>query len=111
MCAWLVEAFPPSIRLTSVAAGYNIAQAFVGGSSPAVATFLVDAYGNYSPGIMVSVMAALSVLGLRIAPKKAKAPEKNTQSLFSDYSDDEYDSPSRTLDGGESSDVTTKELV
>jgi len=69
MCAWLVESFPPSIRLTSVAVGYNTAQAIVGGSSPAFATFLVDKYGIHSPGFMVSFIAMLSVTGLCIAPR------------------------------------------
>jgi hypothetical protein len=59
-----VESFPPSMRLTSVAVGYNFAQAVIGGSSPALATYLVDTYGLHAPGFMVSVIAILSVTGL-----------------------------------------------
>lgn len=66
MCAWLVESFPPEIRLTSVAVGYNIAQAIVGGSSPALATYLVDTHGQSSPGYMVSVLAIFSLSGLAL---------------------------------------------
>ena len=66
MCAWLVESFPPEIRLTSVAVGYNIAQAVAGGTSPALATILVDKFGKTSPGFMVSIIAIFSVTGLYI---------------------------------------------
>jgi hypothetical protein len=52
------------MRLTSVAVGYNFAQAIVGGSSPALATYLVDQYGLHSPGFMVSIIALFSVTGL-----------------------------------------------
>jgi len=68
MCAWLVESFPPAIRLTSVAVGYNIAQALVGGASPAVATYIVDRFGIRFPGFMVSMIAIFAVTGLYIAP-------------------------------------------
>ena len=112
MCAWLVEGFPPSIRLTSVAAGYNIAQAFVGGSSPAIATYLVDTFGNHSPGMMVSVMAALSISGLLVAPKKVDVEEKYIPALFSPYSENEFDpSPSKLSDGSDNSDLGTRELA
>lgn len=66
MCAWLVESFPPEIRLTSVAVGYNVAQAIAGGSSPALATLLVDSFGKTSPGFMVSGIAIFSIIGLYI---------------------------------------------
>ena len=99
MCAWLVESFPESIRLTSVATGYNIAQAFIGGSSPAIATYLVDTIGNYSPGIMVSVIAALSLFGLYIAPE-ANSIEESTHAVFSTYSDDKHDSSSPNKTAG-----------
>ena len=112
MCAWLVEAFPPSIRLTSVAAGYNIAQAFIGGSSPAIATYLVDTFGNNSPGIMVSVMAALSICGLLVAPEKVDTQEKYIPALFSPYSENEFDSsPSKLSNGGDNGELSTRELA
>lgn len=71
MCAWLVESFPAHMRLTSVAVGYNIAQALIGGFSPAIATWMVTAYPEYksiSPGIYISVIALLSLIGLSISP-------------------------------------------
>mmetsp|Transcript_1636 Transcript_1636/g.3200 ORF Transcript_1636/g.3200 Transcript_1636/m.3200 type:complete len:197 (+) Transcript_1636:101-691(+) len=71
MLAWLVESFDPEARLTSVAMGYNVAQAVAGGSAPAVATLLVDRVGVYSPGWMVSLLSAISIVGLRcVAPPR-----------------------------------------
>lgn len=66
MCAWLVESFPPAIRLTSVAVGYNIAQAIAGGASPALATYLAGSYSLIAPGFMVSVIAIFSITGLSL---------------------------------------------
>lgn len=73
MCAWLVEAFDPASRLTSVAIGYNIAQALVGGATPALATLCVDNLGPYSPGILLTCFAFVSLIGLRCV-----APHSNT---------------------------------
>jgi hypothetical protein len=57
MCAWLVESFDPAARLTSVAIGYNLAQASVGGITPALATYMVDAAGPNSPGWILTFLA------------------------------------------------------
>lgn len=64
MCAWLVESFDPEARLTSVSVGYNIAQAFAGGLSPFVATYLTDKVGPEAPGVLLAVLAILSLVGL-----------------------------------------------
>ena len=112
VCAWLVESFPASIRLTSVAVGYNIAQACVGGSTPAIATYLVDTVGNYAPGIMVSVIAALSLSGLYFAPGEGNEVTKSTREIdeiFSNYSDDE-DELSRGISLGDTGDIQLKEI-
>lgn len=64
MCAWLVEAFPPAARLTSVAIGYNLAQATIGGLTPSLATIMVDTFGMHSPGLLLTALAVLSLIGL-----------------------------------------------
>jgi MHS family proline/betaine transporter-like MFS transporter len=64
MCAWLVEGFDPKARLTSVSIGYNVAQAIAGGMSPFVATLLVDEVGVGAPGLLLLVLAIISVTGL-----------------------------------------------
>ena len=70
MMAWLAESFEPAARLTSVAIGYNVAQALGGGMSPAIATELVDKLGTKTPGFYITTMASVSLLGLCcVAPK------------------------------------------
>ena len=70
MCAWLVEAFEPEARLTSVSIGYNVAQAIGGGLSPFMATLLVDELGVKSPGILLVSLSTISLIGLWwVAPK------------------------------------------
>lgn len=64
MCAWLVEAFEPEARLTSVAIGYNVAQALAGGLSPFLATFLADDIGPGAPGIMLFGLSFIALTGL-----------------------------------------------
>ncbi|KAL7561280.1 hypothetical protein ACA910_022551 [Epithemia clementina (nom. ined.)] len=68
MCAWLVEAFPQDseAKLTSMAIGYNVALAIVGGLTPALATYLVDASGPESPAWIYSIVAFVALFGLWI---------------------------------------------
>ena len=70
MMSWLVESFPPEARLTAVSIGYNLAQASVGGPTPAIATILVDKFGKHSPGFLLSLMSTIALIGLYIAPKR-----------------------------------------
>lgn len=71
MCAWLVEAFEPNARLTSVAVGYNIAQALAGGITPFLATLISNDLGQKWPGWIITVVATISLVGLLfVAPKK-----------------------------------------
>lgn len=64
MCAWLVESFHEEARLTSVAIGYNVAQAIAGGLSPSFATFFVDKIGPEFPGFMLTVVGIVALTGL-----------------------------------------------
>ena len=65
MCAWLVEAFPHSeARLTSMAIGYNVAQAIIGGLTPALATFLVDSVGPVAPAWIYTIVSCVVLVGL-----------------------------------------------
>jgi MFS transporter, MHS family, proline/betaine transporter len=81
MCAWLVEAFEPSARLTSVAVGYNIAQALAGGITPFLATLISNDLGQKWPGWIITVVALISLVGLLfIAPKKQSKPSDKLHS-------------------------------
>jgi MHS family proline/betaine transporter-like MFS transporter len=73
MCAWLVESFEPAARLTSVAIGYNLAQAIVGGATPALATVMVNTLGPNSPGFLLTGLAIISIIGLLcVAPREGQ---------------------------------------
>lgn len=52
MWAWLPEKFPPHVRLTSAALGYNLGMCISAGFSPAIATALVNGYGPVAPAIL-----------------------------------------------------------
>eukprot|EP00977_Amphora_coffeiformis_P007452 scaffold1619_cov161-Amphora_coffeaeformis.AAC.12 len=64
MCAWLVESFDPAARLTSVAIGYNVAQATAGGLAPMIATVLNDDVSRQAPGYILTGLATISLTGL-----------------------------------------------
>jgi MHS family proline/betaine transporter-like MFS transporter len=102
MCAWLVESFEPEVRLTSVAIGYNVAQAIAGGSAPSVATWMVGALGPKTPGFFLTLLAALSLVGLRcvapsppvmdpVAPSKAKFVKLPRADTCSEQDDSDSD--------------------
>ena len=82
MCAWLVETFPPEARLTSVAVGYNIALALLGGTTPALATYLVDTFGVEAPSYILSFVSILSLAGLYLAPENQFFREPPTPITF-----------------------------
>lgn len=83
MGAWLTESFEPEARLTSVSLGYNTAHAIVGGSTPALATFLVDAVGTEAPGWIYVAVAALSMIGLWVvAPPPPPVPSEGPKAII-----------------------------
>ena len=61
-----------SPKLGTFAVGYNIAQAIIGGSSPAIATYLVDTHGQHAPGFFISVIAIFALIGLTLGRGIAK---------------------------------------
>ena len=76
MCAWLVESFDPQARLTSVAVGYNVAQAVAGGFSPVLATLIVDNIDTKAAGLLLMILSALSLTGLwLVAPPPPLPPQ------------------------------------
>lgn len=70
MMAWLVESFPPESRLTAVAIGYNIAQALVGGTAPAFATYVASGGSPENVGFIFTGLAVMALFGLFVAPKR-----------------------------------------
>lgn len=69
MNAWLVEKFPPHVRLTSAALGYDLAHCTASAFSPLVATVLVQNHGDTAPGFIYPFFAVLAVIGMFMATK------------------------------------------
>lgn len=85
MMAWLAESFPPAVRLTSAALGYNLGVGVFAGVSPAMATFLVDRWGYQAPGWWMTFLALLSLFGLWVvAPRHEIKEIKNRSNLVED---------------------------
>ena len=62
--SFLVEMFPPKMRLTSVAVGYDLAQSSASAFSPLAATMLLQKYGPKGPGMIYPFFAVLSLIGI-----------------------------------------------
>lgn len=69
MNAWLVEKFPPKVRLTSAALGYDLAHCTASAFSPLIATLMVQKYGYESPGAIYPFFAVLAIAGMFLSTK------------------------------------------
>eukprot|EP00985_Skeletonema_marinoi_P032823 scaffold39724_cov226-Skeletonema_marinoi.AAC.2 len=69
MNAWLVEKFPPNIRLTSAALGYDLAHCTASAFSPLVATLLVQEVSITAPGYIYPFFAVFAVIGMFMSTK------------------------------------------
>jgi MHS family proline/betaine transporter-like MFS transporter len=70
-----MELFPPSMRYSGAAIGYNLSYAVFGGTAPYVSGWLLDATGSkLAPPIYIMIIAVLAfVLLLRTLPETAPA--------------------------------------
>lgn len=64
----MVEAFPARVRCSAVSIGYNLCLGILGGTSPLVATWLIDrTHDDLSPAFYVMAAALVSlVIGVRL---------------------------------------------
>ncbi|KAL7549102.1 hypothetical protein ACHAWF_017683, partial [Thalassiosira exigua] len=67
--AWLIESFPPKIRLSAIGLGYNMAMCLVSGFTPAVATAMVQGIGPVAPGFLYTLLSGLALIGMFISIK------------------------------------------
>jgi MFS family permease len=72
MVVFLTEIMPLEVRTTGFAFAYSCATAAFGGSTPAVATYLIHATGNRAvPGLWLSFAAACGLAAvLLLSPKR-----------------------------------------
>jgi len=69
MNAWLVEKFPPNVRLTSAALGYDLAHCTASAFSPLIATVLVEKVGPVAPAAIYPFFAVVAIIGMFISTK------------------------------------------
>ena len=69
MNAWLVEKFPPNVRLTSAALGYDLAHCTASAFSPLIATVLVENVGPVAPAAIYPFFAVVAIIGMLISTK------------------------------------------
>ena len=67
--AWLVEKFPPKVRLTSASLGYDLAHCTASAFSPLVATLLAQNVSLVAPGIIYPFFAILGLVGMFTSTK------------------------------------------
>jgi MHS family proline/betaine transporter-like MFS transporter len=63
--ALMAEMFPVRIRTTSMGIGYNLSVALLGGTAPAVATWLVETTGSpMAPALYIAFFAVVTIVAL-----------------------------------------------
>jgi MHS family proline/betaine transporter-like MFS transporter len=73
--AAFVELFPTQTRFSGIALGYNGAQAVFGGTTPFVATWLIESTGHpRAPAFYLVVAAALSVIAVLCMTERSRQP-------------------------------------
>eukprot|EP00581_Thalassiosira_minuscula_P011572 CAMPEP_0183714754 /NCGR_PEP_ID=MMETSP0737-20130205/9210_1 /TAXON_ID=385413 /ORGANISM="Thalassiosira miniscula, Strain CCMP1093" /LENGTH=483 /DNA_ID=CAMNT_0025943755 /DNA_START=175 /DNA_END=1626 /DNA_ORIENTATION=+ len=74
--AWMTEQFPPKVRLTSAALGYNLGICLSSGFTPAIATALVRDFGPVAPGAIYPFFAILALIGMYLSTKIDRRGDK-----------------------------------
>lgn len=76
----LTEVAPAQLRCSSVALGYNICMAAFGGTTPIVATYLVDRTGNdFTPVYYIMAATLVSLIVIMRLPKLVEAARRGTR--------------------------------
>ena len=71
--AWLVEKFPPKVRLTSASLGYDLAHSTASAFTPLIATLLARNVSLTAPGVVYPCFAILGLLGMFMSTKIHKS--------------------------------------
>lgn len=72
---FLTEIFPTRVRYSGFAFSFNTAQAFLGGTAPLIATFLIDVTGSkLAPAWYLVAIAIVSLIAMRGAKETAGKP-------------------------------------
>jgi MFS transporter, MHS family, proline/betaine transporter len=72
---WLAERFPRHLRARGVGLGYNVAAGIGGGTTPLIATWLVEASGRpLAPALYLTGAAILTIAAALSQPETARSP-------------------------------------
>src|SRR2546421_13033373 len=76
MVVYLTEIVPGAVRTAGFSVAYSLATT-IGGSTPAIVTFLIHATGNRAaPGAWLSVAAAVALLAILIGGEQVRSPAR-----------------------------------
>ncbi len=84
---YAMRSFPPELRYSGVALGWNIGNALFGGTTPFICTLLVDKFGNIAPAYYIMATSFLFVgfhlfLSLKIALMRKKNTKHKNEKKF-----------------------------
>lgn len=73
--AMMVELFPSQTRLTAYSLALNLGAGIVGGTSPLIATWLIEVSGNsYAPALYLSLAAFTSATAISFMSDRSREP-------------------------------------
>ncbi len=73
--AMMVELFPSETRLTSYSLAFNLGIGIVGGTSPLIATWLIEISGNvYSPGLYLLGTGLIAAIAIGFMGDRSREP-------------------------------------
>lgn len=71
----MVEAFPARVRCSAIAVAYNLSLGLIGGTSPIVATFLIQrTHDDLSPAYYLITAAVISILAVLTLRETSREP-------------------------------------
>ena len=107
--AWLVERFPPKVRLTSASLGYDIAHCTASAFTPLIATLLAQNVSLMAPGVIYPFFAILGVIGMFTSTKIHQ--DGGLDDLEMEVSEIDQDKQKEVEPDGEEREREKKEIV
>ena len=109
IAAWLVEKFPPKVRLTSASLGYDLAHSTASAFTPLIATILAQNVSLTAAGVLYPCFAILGLFGMFISTKIHKSgglDDIETEETLENDAQKEVEAP-----GGEEEEQVERQIV
>ena len=107
--AWLVEKFPPKVRLTSASLGYDLAHSTASAFTPLIATILAQNVSLTAAGVLYPCFAILGLFGMFISTninKSGGLDDIETEETLENVAQKEGEAP-----GGEEEEQVERQIV